>query len=77
MLICTLSSKGQVTAPRQIREFLHIATNDTDVSIPQEDGSVTITTERHSASSMPGMLKHRKLKKPVSAQEMEKAIKKR
>ncbi len=36
-----------------------------------EDGQVLITTKQNSATSLCGMLKHRKPKKPVSIDEME------
>ena len=74
MEISTVSSKGQVTIPKKIREFLNVRTFDKITFIPLKDGQVLITTKQSSAASLFGMLKHRKLKKPVSIEEMEAII---
>lgn len=72
-----LSSKGQITIPKKIREFLHIQTSERLVFLPLEDGKVLITTERKSASSIFGMLKHKKKEQPVSLEQMDTVIQKR
>ena len=74
MEISTISSKGQVTIPKKIRDFLNVRTFDKIAFIPLKDGQVLITTKQNSATSLFGMLKHRKLKKPVSIEEMETII---
>jgi AbrB family looped-hinge helix DNA binding protein len=71
MEISTISSKGQVTIPKKIRDYLNVRTFDKIVFIPLKDGQVLITTKQNSATSLFGMLKHRKPKKPVSIEEME------
>jgi AbrB family looped-hinge helix DNA binding protein len=73
----TLTSKGQITIPKKIREILNVQTADRLIFIPVEDGKVLITTERKSATSICGMLKHRKKSEPVSIEQMETAIQKR
>ena len=70
----TISSKGQVTIPKKIRDFLNVRTFDKIAFIPLNDGQVLITTKQNSATSLFGMLKHRKPKKPVSIEEMEAII---
>jgi AbrB family looped-hinge helix DNA binding protein len=70
----TISSKGQVTIPKKIRDFLNVRTFDKIAFIPLKDGQVLITTQQNSATSLLGMLKHRKPKKPVSIEEMEALI---
>ena len=77
MLTSTVTSKGQVTIPKAIREFLKVEKYDKIVFIPLEDGKVMITTKQAPASGLFGMLKHRKPKKPVSAEDMDAAIDKR
>jgi antitoxin PrlF len=72
-----LSSKGQITIPKKIREFLHIQTSERLVFLPLEDGKVLITTERKSASSIFGMLKHKKKEQPVSLEQMDTVIQKK
>jgi len=74
MEISTISSKGQVTIPKKIRDYLNVRTFDKIVFIPLKDGQVLITTKQNSATSLFGMLKHRKPKKPVSIEEMETII---
>ncbi len=74
MEISTISSKGQVTIPKKIRDFLNVRTFDKIAFIPLKDGQVLITTKQNSATSLFGMLKHRKPKKPVTVEEMETII---
>ena len=77
MITSTISSKGQVTIPKKIREFLKLGTFDKIVFIPLEEGKVIITNKQSPVSELFGMLKHRKPKQPVSVEEMEAAIHKR
>ena len=77
MITSTVSSKGQVTIPKKIREFLKLETFDKVVFIPLEDGKVMITNKQTPVSELFGMLKHRKPKQPVSIREMEAVIRKR
>lgn len=73
----TLSSKGQITIPKKIREILKVQTADKLIFIPIEDGKVLLTTEQKSATAICGMLKHRKKSAPVPIEEMEAAVQKR
>ncbi len=66
MITSTVSSKGQVTIPKKIREFLELETFDKVVFIPLEEGKVMITNKQIPVSDLFGMLKHRKPKQPVS-----------
>ena len=77
MLTSTVSSKGQVTIPKKIREFLKLETFDKIIFIPMEDGKVMITNKPAPVSDLFGMLKHRKPQEAVSIQEMESKILKR
>lgn len=77
MITSTVSSKGQVTIPKKIREFLKVEKFDKIVFIPLEDGKVMITSKQTPVSELFGMLKHRKLQKPVSVEEMEIEIRKK
>ena len=78
MITSTVSSKGQLTIPKVIREFLNVGKSDKIIFIPLEDGKVLITNKQIPASELFGMLKHRKPQKPVSIEEMEsKILKKR
>ena len=77
MITSTVSSKGQVTIPKVIRDFLKVEKFDKIVFIPLEDGKVMITNKQIPASELFGLLKHRKPKQPVSVEEMESKIHKR
>ena len=73
----TLSSKGQITIPKKIRDFLNVQTYEKLIFIPLEEGKVLITTEHKSATSIFGTLKHRNKKRPASLEQMNDAIQKR
>ena len=77
MIISTISSKGQVTIPKKIRAFLKLGTYDKIVFIPLEEGKVLITSKQNPANALFGMLKHRRLNKPVSIEEMKNFIRER
>jgi antitoxin PrlF len=77
MLNSTVTSKGQVTIPKKIREFLNVRTSDKVIFTPVEDGKVLITARQKPAYELFGMLKHRRPARPVSLREMDSTIRKR
>ena len=77
MLTSTISSKGQVTVPKKIREFLNVGASDSIVFIPLDEGKVLITGKEKPATDLFGMLKHREKKEPISVKKMDSVIKKR
>jgi len=77
MFNSAITSKGQVTIPKKIREFLNVKTSDRIVFSPMEDGKVLITARQIPASALFGMLKHRRPARPASLKEMDSAIRKR
>lgn len=74
MIKSTVSSKGQITIPAQIRNFLKIQRADKVVFTPMEDGTVLMSNEKRDASSLFGMLKHRKPPKAATLSQMDEAI---
>jgi AbrB family looped-hinge helix DNA binding protein len=68
----TLTSKGQVTIPKEAREHLHLRPGDRVKFFIQPDGHVVILP-RLPASALRGMVPKRK-GPPVSLDEMDKAI---
>ncbi|MBW2369909.1 MAG: type II toxin-antitoxin system PrlF family antitoxin [Deltaproteobacteria bacterium] len=72
-----ITSKGQVTIPKKIREFLKVGISDKIEFTPLEKGKVLLSIEQKPAKALFGMLRHRKQSKPVSVLEMESAIRKR
>ena len=77
MITGTISSKGQITIPKEIRELLKVDTSDKIVFIPLEDRKVMITIKQNPATALFGMLKHRRPARPVSLEKMEAAIQKK
>ncbi|MBW2331208.1 MAG: type II toxin-antitoxin system PrlF family antitoxin [Deltaproteobacteria bacterium] len=77
MITGTISSKGQITIPKKIRELLKVETSDKIVFIPLEGGKVMITGKQNPAALLFGMLKHRSPARPVSLEKMDSAIRKR
>ena len=69
----TLTSKGQTTIPREVREHLGIRTGDRLDFVINSDGSVTLRPATIHITELKGIL-HRKGLKPVSVREMDDAI---
>jgi len=72
-----LTSKGQITIPKKIREFLSIQKNGEIVFLPVEEGKVLITAKQVSVESLFGSLKHRRLMSTVSINKINSVIQKR
>ncbi len=77
MITGTISSKGQITIPKKIREMLKVGSYDKIVFIPLEEGKVLITSKQNPAALLFGMLKHRSSARPVSLEKMDSVIRKR
>ena len=67
----TLSSKNQVTLPKQVREFLHLSPGDRFEFFLQPDGVVVILPKIPMAK-LKGSLP--KAKRPISVEDMNAAI---
>ena len=70
----TVTSKGQITIPKEIREALGLHTGDRVSFRLREDGVVEIHPETLDLMSLLGVLKHRK--RGVTLDDMERAISK-
>lgn len=69
----TLTSKGQITVPKPIREYLHVTEGDqVDFSIDAH-GAVTMHRIRSSVADLAGILHHPK-RQAVSLDEMNAAL---
>ena len=69
----TITSKGQVTLPKEVREHLHVATGDGIDFVVAENGTVFVQPIRSRIDDLRGML-HRKRRRAVSVDEMHAAI---
>ena len=68
----TITSKGQVTVPKPIRDRLHLEAGDKIDFILEEDGSVRVTPVNASVRRLKGMVP--RPRSPVSLEEMDAAI---
>lgn len=75
MSTSTLTSKGQTTIPKDIRERLNLHPGDRLEFVIDEDSRVLVLPASIDASELAGMLKPPA--KPVTVAEMNRAIRKR
>lgn len=72
----TLTSKGQTTVPKEIRDYLKLQAGDQIDFLIRSDGSVVVRQATLHVRELKGIL-HRKNMKPVSVDAMNEAIRKR
>ena len=76
MAIAKLTSKGQVTIPKPVRDTLHLHTGDRLDFVIKENGDVFIRPVTKNVDDVFGKL-HKAGRKPVSIAEMDSAIRHR
>lgn len=75
MSTATLTSKGQTTVPKEIREHLRLRAGDRIEFLIEEDGRVVLVPATYDAAELAGMLP--RPKRPVSIEEMRTVIRRR
>ena len=75
MSVSTITSKGQTTIPKEIREHLNLHTGDKIDFVIDESGQVRVETATLDIRELKGAL-HREGVKPVSVEDMKKAVRK-
>lgn len=73
MPIATLTSKGQVTVPKRVREFLRVKPGDQLDFVIEEEGRVLVRAGTVHVNDLKGLL-HRRGRRPVSVRAMKVAI---
>lgn len=73
MPTATLTSKGQVTIPKQVRQRLHLASGDKIEFVLQEDGTALLRPMGHSVRELFGLLSPTDQPAP-SLEEIEESI---
>ena len=68
----TITSKGQITLPKALRDYLNLAAGDRVEFILEENNVVRMVPRTTSITRLKGMLP--KPKRPVSLEEMDEAI---
>ena len=73
MSTATVTSKGQLTLPKEVRVALGLSPGDQVNFVRMEDGNYAVLPATHSVKTLKGLLR-RPGRKPVSLTEMDKAI---
>ena len=73
MPTATLTSKGQLTLPRRVREHLRVQTGDAVDFIIGADGEVRVRAGEVEIADLKGLLRQGG-RRPVSVEEMDSAI---
>ena len=76
MPTATLTTKGQVTIPKEVREHLGIDTGDRLSFVVQEDGTVMVKSLTRHVRELGGLLR-RPGQRPVSINQMDVGIARR
>lgn len=67
----TLTSKGQITIPKVVREALHLEAGDKVYFDLREDGTVLLVARNEPVESLFGVLKAKaRLRRPLTVEEM-------
>ncbi len=74
MTAATLTSKGQITVPKEVRQFLSLSAGDRLDFIIDRDGEIRLKPSYVDVSDLKGILKQTH-QKTISLEEMEAAIK--
>jgi AbrB family looped-hinge helix DNA binding protein len=78
MAASTLTSKGQVTIPKEVRERLGLKEGDRLVFRFDDQGNLLVRPEaRPPLGRLPGLLHHLAGEQPVTVEEMNEAVKRR
>jgi AbrB family looped-hinge helix DNA binding protein len=72
----TITTKGQCVVPKKIRDYMRLNPGDKIDFVIREDGKVYVRPVTLDARELKGRLK-KPGRKPVSLEEMEKAVRKR
>ncbi len=72
MTTATITSKGQLTLPKDVREAMSVGPGDRVDFVRMEDGNFAVLPATHSVKSLKGIIP--RPKKAVSLADMDKAI---
>jgi antitoxin PrlF len=75
MITATMTSKGQITIPKDIRAQLDLHAGDKISFVQDDDGTINLVPIKKSLSAIKGLIA--KPEKPVSIEDMNSAIKRR
>jgi len=70
----TITSKGQTTIPRDIRERLGLSAGDRVEYVVEPDGRIVLLPATRHIHDLAGILQHRAPRRPVTLEEMDEAV---
>jgi AbrB family looped-hinge helix DNA binding protein len=73
MPTATVTTKGQITIPKDVREHLGVETGDRISFVVRPDGTVLVTPLTRHVRELGGLL-HRSNRRAVSVEEMEERV---
>jgi AbrB family looped-hinge helix DNA binding protein len=75
MAAATLTSKGQLTVPKAVRDALRLRTGDkVEFTVRDGESALLVRPRRIDALSLFGMFKHKRKRRPVTVREMDEGI---
>lgn len=76
MPVSTMTSKGQITLPKEVRDYLHAQPGTQIRFTIRENGEIVLKAVNRSVRDLKGMLAPylKDLKRPVTLEEMDDAI---
>ena len=72
MSTATLTTKGQLTLPKEVRTAMGVGPGDRIEFVLMEDGNFAVLPSTHSVKKLKGLIP--KPRKPVSLEDMDRAI---
>jgi len=72
MTTATITTKGQLTLPKDVRTALGVGPGDRVDFVRMEDGNFAVLPATHSVKSLKGLIP--KPNKPVSLEDMDRAV---
>ncbi len=74
-MLATMTSKGQITVPKKVREQLNLVPGDRLEFLVEEDGTLRLVPISGSVTALKGMVP--KPSRPVTLDEMDEVIRRR
>ncbi|PWQ92232.1 AbrB/MazE/SpoVT family DNA-binding domain-containing protein [Leucothrix pacifica] len=74
VLVSTMTQKGQVTIPKDVREILHLVTGDKVEFLLNSHGEIVIKPVTRKVSEVAGILSKYKRRKSLTIEEMDNAV---
>lgn len=73
-LVSTMTQKGQVTIPKDVRDSLHLVTGDKVEFVHNERGEIVIKPVTRKVMEVAGLLSKYKKSQPATVEDMDRAI---